>query len=345
MARALLLNASFEPLCVVSARRAVVSGAQGQSGDRSSQRRRIPLGTAQRSGAQCRPPRPLRAGALSGDGAPVAACSLRPRRASLSVLRCRRREPRPRVAAVARWAAHLGERRRVVSIVQRPQGSPAAERMRDGVAPTSGRTARHHVTDRVGRTNRSGVAQVPRPQRGRLRLIGGVQSSSAGAEPAIRSRSTASSSRARLRSARAFSRISAASRSAFSTCCAASFSAAWRRLAASLSASSRIFCASRSRDLAVLGGFAFGGLALVGRVAFGDGPELGGVLDGPRRGGRTRNRPRCRAVRVRTSQPTPAGAPPSSRRVPRCRRLPCPRTRRARRVRCDSRRVRCACAA
>ena len=219
MARALLLNASFEPLCVVSSRRAVVLVLKEKAeivhrngAEFRSERRSVPV-------PDRHPPRALRPRAVPGDRAAVAAGGVRPRRPPLPVLRDRGREPRSRAAAVARRPAHVGERRRVVPVVQRPQGSAPARRVRDGAAPATGRAARHHVADRVGRSDRSGVAPStsgePRPSRPDVsrRRRGSLSA------PASRSSNTASSSRARCRSTRAFSRISAASRSAARRCC------------------------------------------------------------------------------------------------------------------------------
>ena len=88
--------------------------AQGQGRDRPPQRRRVPLRAPDRSGADGDPARALRAGAVPRHRAAVAPGRVRARPPPLPVLRQRRREPRPRRAAVARRPAHVGERRRVV---------------------------------------------------------------------------------------------------------------------------------------------------------------------------------------------------------------------------------------
>ena len=171
MARALLLNASFEPLCVVSSRRAVVLVLKEKAeivhrngAEFRSERRNVPVpdghpARALRARARSAPPRRCRAGRCSPATAIAASTAAAPAENLDHVL-----------PAFARRAAHVGERRRVVPVVQRPQGGPAAARVRDGAAPATGRAARDHVADRVGRPDRSRVEQVPRPGRGRLRL-------------------------------------------------------------------------------------------------------------------------------------------------------------------------------
>ena len=167
MARALLLNASFEPLCVVSARRAVVLVLKEKAeivhrngAEFHSERRNVPVPTVIRLVHFVRVP-------FRADGAAVAPGGVRPRRAPVPVLR----EPRPRTSTTCcpgrGRPAHLGERRGVVPVVQRPQGGAAPERVRDGVAPATGGAARDHVADRVGGSDRPGVEQVPRRGRGR----------------------------------------------------------------------------------------------------------------------------------------------------------------------------------
>ena len=185
MARALLLNASFEPLCVVSARRAVVlvlkekaeivhrNGAEFRSErrDGAGARRvirlvhfvRVPFrADARRSRAgRCSP---ATATAASTAGA-------RPRTSTTS---CRGRAAGPHT---------LGERRRVVPFVQRAQGGPAARRVRHGAAAPAGRAARDDVADRVGGADRSRLARVPRTRRGRPRVVG-FSSPTTGRSPA-----------------------------------------------------------------------------------------------------------------------------------------------------------------
>ena len=78
MARALLLNASFEPLCVVSSRRAVVLVLKDKAeivhrngAEFRSERRSVPVPVGD-------PARPLRAGAVPRRGAAVAPSGVRP---------------------------------------------------------------------------------------------------------------------------------------------------------------------------------------------------------------------------------------------------------------------------
>ena len=173
MARALLLNASFEPLCVVSSRRAVVlvlkekaeivhrNGAVFRS-----ERRSVPVPTVIRLVHFVRVP--FRASAPLSRRAVFA-------RDNHRCQYCGRagREPRPRRAAVAAGHALLGQRGRVVPVVQRAQGRPAAGRVRHGAASPAGRAARDAVADRVGRSGRPRVAAVPLEPRSRLRVTPG----------------------------------------------------------------------------------------------------------------------------------------------------------------------------
>ena len=297
VARALLLNASFEPLCVVSSRRAVVLVLKEKAeivhrngAEFRSERRNVPVPTVIRLVHFVRVP--FRATAPA-----FAPRRVRTRRPPVSVLRHRGREPRPRPAPLPRRTAHVGERRRVVPVVQRTQGGPAPERVRDGVAPATGRAARDHVADRVGRPDRSGVAQVPRLGRGCLglsrRLDPVVGVGFVGA--ASRSSSTASSSRARWRSRlRLVADLGRIALGGAALPPRLRFSAAWRRAAASCSASSQ-----------QAGDVALGGIAL---------PR-------PRRAARRRVRsprrvrPRCGARRP-AARPRPGCRPPALRPGP-----------------------------
>ena len=105
MTRALLLNASFEPLCVVSSRRAVVLVLKDKAevvhrngAEFRSERRTVPVPTVIRLVHFVR----------------------MPFRAAAPLSRARRREPRPRRATFAPRTAHLGQCRCVVPTVQRP---------------------------------------------------------------------------------------------------------------------------------------------------------------------------------------------------------------------------------
>ena len=68
LGRALLLNASFEPLCVVLDAAGRGAGPEGEGRDRRAQRRRAPLRAAARARADGDPPAPLRAGARTAAG-------------------------------------------------------------------------------------------------------------------------------------------------------------------------------------------------------------------------------------------------------------------------------------
>ena len=109
--------------------------AEGEGRDRRAQRRRAPLRAARPAGAVGDPARPLRAGAVPEPGAALAPGRLRPRRPPLPVLQPRGGEHRPRRAPVARRPARVGERRRVVPVLQRPQGGPPPRRERPEPPP------------------------------------------------------------------------------------------------------------------------------------------------------------------------------------------------------------------
>ena len=172
MARSLLLNASFEPLCVVSSRRAVVLVLKDKAeivhrngAEFRSERRTVPVPSVIRLVHFVRVP--YRATAPLSRRAVFAA-----RPPPVPVLRQQRREPGPHRPALARRPPHVGERRRLVSRLQRPQRGPAPLRVRDGAAPCAARAARDHVADRVGRPDRPALAAVPRALRSRTRLSG-----------------------------------------------------------------------------------------------------------------------------------------------------------------------------
>ena len=135
MGRTLLLNASFEPLCVVSIRRAVVLVLKEKAevvarngAELRSERTTVPVPSVIRLDA-------LRTGSASQSRAAVAPRGVRPRRWPLSVLHARGREHRPRVAAVAGRAPHVGERGGLVPLVQRPQGGSPPRRGRSPPPP------------------------------------------------------------------------------------------------------------------------------------------------------------------------------------------------------------------
>ena len=139
--RALLLNASFEPLCVVSARRAVVLVLKEKAEIVERNGADAPLRARRLPGPVGDPPRPLRAGAVPDPRAALAARRVRPRRPPVPVLQPRRREHRPRRPALARRPARVGQRRRLVPLVQRPQGGPPPGRGRPPAAPRPARAA------------------------------------------------------------------------------------------------------------------------------------------------------------------------------------------------------------
>ena len=124
MGRALLLNASFEPLCVVSMRRAVVLVLKEKAeivarngGELHSERAVLPCPSVIRLVHFVRVPYrnrvPLsRRAVFARDGHRCQYCNRGGR------------EHRPRRAPVPGRPAHLGERRGVVPRLQRPQGGP-----------------------------------------------------------------------------------------------------------------------------------------------------------------------------------------------------------------------------
>ena len=145
--RALVLNASYEPLSIVSSRRAVcllladkAELVEADDGVMRSANLTVPA-------PDCRAPALHGAGAAPGGGRRVAARRVRPRRVPLPVLRCPRRLDRPRRAAFARWLARVGEPRRRLPAVQHGQARPHARRGRDATAASVPGAARIVVGD------------------------------------------------------------------------------------------------------------------------------------------------------------------------------------------------------
>ena len=164
MGRALLLNASFEPLCVVSMRRAVVLVLKEKAEIVARNGAELHSERADAARAVGDPPRPLRAGAVPQPGAALAPGRVRPRRPPLPVLQPAGREHRPRRAPLPRRPARLGQRRRVVPGVQRPQGGPPPRRGRP--PPRAARRASRRPTSgswpAPARSTRPGSRTSPR---------------------------------------------------------------------------------------------------------------------------------------------------------------------------------------
>ena len=93
--RALVLNATFEPLGIVSSRRAVLLVLDTKAELVHATERVFRCGAGERSRAVGRPAGPLRAGAPSLPGGRQPADGVRPRRVAVPVLRVGGREPRP----------------------------------------------------------------------------------------------------------------------------------------------------------------------------------------------------------------------------------------------------------
>ena len=122
----LLLNATYEPLCVVSSRRAIVlvlaeKAEPVDSADDVVHAALIslPVPVVVRLTRYVRVPYP-------GVGAAVAARGVHPRRPDLRLLRQLGDEHRPRRPAQPGRHAHLGQRRRGVPAVQPHEGRPVA---------------------------------------------------------------------------------------------------------------------------------------------------------------------------------------------------------------------------
>ena len=203
MARALLLNASFEPLCVVSSRRAVVLVLKEKAeivhrngAEFRSERRSVPVPTVIRLvhfvRVPFRRPHPLSRGRCSpatGTAASTAGSAA---------------ENLDHVVPRSRGGPHTWE-----NVVASCRSCNA--RKEDRLPAECGMVLRRQpvaphattVADRVGRAGRPALAAVPRSGRGRLglsdRVLAGRSFVLAGGSPR-RSRSTASSSRARWRS-------------------------------------------------------------------------------------------------------------------------------------------------
>ena len=121
----LLLNATYEPLCVVSSRRAIVLVLAEKAEPVDSAADVVHAATDQPAGARRRPADPLRAGALSGLGAAVAARGVHPRRADLRLLRRVRRRASTtssRAAAAAPTPGTTSSRRAGGATTPRPTG-------------------------------------------------------------------------------------------------------------------------------------------------------------------------------------------------------------------------------
>ncbi len=136
MRSALVLNATYEPLSVVSARRAaclvLADKADIIEEDGTtihSPSLTLPSPLVIRLRYMVKVPFHRRT-------ALCAARRVRARRLPLPVLRTDRRLDRPRHAAVARWRAHLGERRRRLPSVQPRQARPHAGRGRHAPRPS-----------------------------------------------------------------------------------------------------------------------------------------------------------------------------------------------------------------
>ena len=161
MRSALVLNASFEPLSVVSAQRATclvlaekADLVEGDGHVLHSASLSVPCPSVIRLRYMVKVPFVRRRRA-------VAPGDLRPRRPPLPVLRRARRLDRSRRAAVEGRAALVGERRRGLPAVQPHQARSHARRSRDAPRPSVPRAARHRLGDRVGQRHPRHLAAVP----------------------------------------------------------------------------------------------------------------------------------------------------------------------------------------
>ncbi len=108
MSQALVLNATYEPLCVVADRRALVL-VLSQKADAVEQTDRVARSEHRsRAAASGGPADPLRAGAASGSSPAHPAGGLRSRRWPLRLLRLAGHQPRPRRPAQPRWRCTCG---------------------------------------------------------------------------------------------------------------------------------------------------------------------------------------------------------------------------------------------
>ena len=224
MRSALVLNASYEPLSVVPARRAacLVLADKAEIIEADGTELRSPSIIARQP---ARDPAALHGqGAVPPAHGAVAAGRVRPRRLPLPVLRRTRRLDRPRAATVARRAARVGERRRRVPAVQPGQARPHARRGRDAPGPpVPGAAAdgvgggqrgpgargveavpRHRLVIAVGASAAASARQRSTPWRcpTRVELAGvGVRRRAAGARARLGQRPTRSSTSRRARAA------------------------------------------------------------------------------------------------------------------------------------------------
>ena len=168
---ALVLNATYEPLCVVSQRRAIVLVltakavvVEGGEGALRSPTRRVDIPAVVRLARFVRVPVP-------GRRAPDPEGGARPRRAPMCLLRRSRHLPRPRRPAQPRRTALLGQRRRRLRPVQPHQGRPqrrghglaAALRSRGRRAGPPGGCSGPGGSTRGGRPTSTGTCRRPPP--------------------------------------------------------------------------------------------------------------------------------------------------------------------------------------
>ena len=182
MSRALVLNATFEPLCVVSDRRAVVLVLGETAEMLHASDVAHALGPPGHGGAVGGAPPALRPRAVPVDDPAQPPVGVRPRRAPVPVLRRPGREHRPRRPAQPGWPPLVGQRRRRLPAVQRAQARSHAVRDVDVAAAPAVRAAGHELAHvRAGRRARHVDAVPARSRRDARARPGHAGASSAGA--------------------------------------------------------------------------------------------------------------------------------------------------------------------
>ena len=142
-----MLNASYEPLGVVPARRAVGARAGREGRQRPRDRPRPPRRAHRPARAVGRPPPAVRARARPASGRRQPPGGDGPRRAPLPVLRRERRLHRPRRAPQPGRRPQLGQRRGRLPALQRPQARPPAEGLGHAAAAAAHGPPRRGLVD------------------------------------------------------------------------------------------------------------------------------------------------------------------------------------------------------
>ncbi|CAA9215179.1 MAG: HNH endonuclease family protein, partial [uncultured Acidimicrobiales bacterium] len=141
------------------------AGARREGRDHRSRWRSGALGVDRPPCPLGHPAHHLRARPLPGSAAADPPRSARPRLPPVRLLQQERRHRRPRGAPLPWRPPRVGERRRRLPSVQRPQGRPPPGRARLVAADHTDSSPGHPVAGGRRRADRPGVGAVPRPSR------------------------------------------------------------------------------------------------------------------------------------------------------------------------------------